>query len=306
MTIPYAVDYAGSSFTSAAVIGYAPVSQAWMLINKQEYLFTFRNQAVGGHNTWSNLVRLTTGADLFIIDHANDSKDLDYASMEALIRVLWATKPSAKIIMVSSPSWNGIDIDVDDNVNHPGNETQLALYEAFAAYYGIPWVDYWGWCKTVVNAGTYHLNQLTDDTVHPNALGYSNMAILLENYLPTGGASCPSLPARLYDDGSYENTPTRTVGTGYDSKTGTWSESGTQIASTEAGATVTFSATCKSYGLYRADGTGNPSLEVSVDGGAFAALAVNQNGIALASRTVHTFIFKVISGSVEIDEFWTV
>jgi len=302
----FRADYAGSSFTSAAT-GYSTISQQWLRSNHAQLTFTFNNQALSGHNTWSNLARLSTGADLFIIDHANDSKDLDYTSMEALIRRLWTANQSTKIIMISSPSWNGQDTDVDANVETPTNDTQISLYKTFAEYYGITWIDYLDWCKTVVNATTYHLNELTDDTVHPSAIGYQNMATLLEVYLPNGGGSKPStLPTRLYDSEDLERTPTRLNGIEYTSITGTWTETETRIASSEVNATITFTATCSSFGVYRID-TSNPSVEYSIDGGDYVAGYVSQNGVAIAAGLAeHTITIKVVSGAIRIDEFWAV
>ena len=67
------------------------------LVNYPTYAFTFTSQAVGGHNTWSNLVRLAAGQDVFIIDTANDDTTKDPAALEALIRNVWAAKSKHKI-----------------------------------------------------------------------------------------------------------------------------------------------------------------------------------------------------------------
>lgn len=298
--------FAGSSFTESAT-GYRAIATQWELVNKPSYLFTFSNQSIGGHNTWSNLVRLTTGTDLFVIDHANDTGGFVYASMEALIRRLWTANPNTRIIMISSPTWFGVDTDVDDNVNHPHNETELGVMAALAAQYGIPFVDYWAWCKSAV-PGTYHLNQLTDDGVHPSAIGYAAMAVLLEAHLPNGGGAKPgTLPARLYASEDYENAPTRTNGSAETSRTGTWTEAGTSISSNEVGATITYGATCQSYGIYRADSVAVQAVEVSIDGGAYAAANISQNGLTIAGdRAAHTVTIKVLAGTVRIDEFWAV
>jgi hypothetical protein len=299
--------FAGSSFTYGD--GYRKKSTSWELLNYPNYDFDFTNMAIGGHNTWSNLVRLQTGDDLFIIDHANDnSRDMDFASMESIWRLLWEENPHARIVLIQSPSWVLRDIDDDDNVDNPINGAVMNDYVTLANHYGVSVVRYWDWCIEVVDAGTYHLNELTADTVHPTELGYTNMAELLEAHLPNGGGQKPdTLPSRLYDSEDYENTPTRTLGTDYDSKTGSWTETGTQASSSEADATITFSATCQSYGFYRADGTANPAALVSIDGGDFAAYTPSQNGTPIAAgRAAHTIIVKVVSGTVEIDEFWAV
>jgi hypothetical protein len=269
----------------------------------------FSNQAISGHNTWSNLVRLVTGDDLFIIDTANDADSAkDKSSLEALIRRLWTANPFARMIFISSPSWSGQDISIDSNVNHPTNEAALNNVSALASYYGIPLVDYWGQLKALVGGGTYHLNEVVSvDTVHPSTLGYSIMATLLEAYLPTGGTVQPSpLPARLYDNGDYENTPTVKLGTAYDNRSGTWADNGTEVSSSTVGSIITYSATCQSFGAYRADG-GSNDVQVSIDGGAYADASFYQNGTAIVGgRAAHTIAIKVKSGTVKITQFWAV
>lgn len=301
--------FAGSSLTANNTTGYRPKAQAWQLATLPLYAFTFSSQAISGHNTWSNLVRLVTGDDLFIFDHANDADTTwNYASLEAMFRRLWTANPNTRIIVVNSPTWITQDMSNNAIVDTPTNKTVIEAVEALAAHYGIPVVDYWGWCQSVV-PGTFNLTDLTADTVHPTSLGYTNMAALLESLLPNGGGAKPgTLPARLYDNGDYENTPTRTLGNANDGTTGTWATTGTRIESSTAGSTVTFSATCQSFGIYRSDGGSSSGIEASVDGGAYADLVSYQNGtVIVAGRGAHIIAFRVkAAGTVRIDEFWAV
>lgn len=301
--------FAGTSFTNAFA-GYRPQAMQWQLSNYPEYDFSFVNYSLDGHNTWSNLVRLTTGADLFIIDHANDGATVwERASLEALIRRLWAANPATRIIIINSPTW--ISLDTSDNaiVDTPKNQDVIEEIEALAAHYGIPIIDYWGWCQANVPA-PYDLIDLTADTVHPTVIGYAEMAELLEAELPTGGGAKPvTLPARLYDNGDYENTPTRVNGSASDGTTGTWSTTGTRIESSTAGSTVTFAATCQSFGIYRSDGGSSSGLEYSVDGGeSWSNIALYQNGTVISGgRAAYNIIIRVkAGGSVRIDEFWAI
>ena len=271
------------------------------------YAFAFSNQAISGHNSWSNLVQLVRGDDLFVIDTANDDNvTKDKSSLEALIRRLWAAKPTTRIIFISSPTWFLQDTSNNAIVNTPTNIDSLNAVIALASHYGIPLVDYWGWCKTVV-PGTYNLTDLTADTVHPTALGYANMAALLEVLLPGGGTAQPNpLPARLYDNGDYENAPTVKLGTEYDSRSGTWSDNGTEVSSSEVGAIITYSATCQSFGAYRTD-AGSNDVQVSIDGGAYANASFYQNGTVIAGgRAAHTIAVKVKSGTVKVTQFWAI
>jgi len=258
------------------------------------------------------LVRLSADGlayspNVVILDHANDSTAATCKNgIEGYIRRVWTANPSTQMIIIGSPAWALGDIGTDANVLHPANETTLGDVKALAAYYGIPYVDFWDWCKSVV-PGTYHLNEVTADGAHPSAVGYAQIAELMKPFLPVNGGTQPlPLPARLYDNGDYENTPTRTLGTGYDSRTGVWSDTGTRTESSEVGATITFSATCQSYGCYRAD-AGSNDVQVSIDGGAYAAANFYQNGAPIAgARAAHTIAIKVVSGTVRIDEFWAV
>ena len=137
------------------------------------------------------------------------------------------------------------------NVLHPTNEAMLTIVYAIATHYGIDIADYWAWCKSVV-PDTYGLADIVNaDKVHPKTPdGYAGMASVIDALMPLGGTSKPAtLPAYLYDNGDYENTPTRTVATDNDSRIGTWSDTGTRSESSEAGATITFSAACQSYGF---------------------------------------------------------
>lgn len=303
--------YAGSSFT-AANPGYRGLAQVWLTDNYPTYATTATVQAINGHNTYSALVRLETGADVFVIDNANDSNDSvntpDRKALEALFRRLWAANPQTRIIVIGPPSWFGQDTSDNAVVDTPTNQTALEEIKALADHYGIAYVDYWQWCRDVV-PDTYDLTDLTADTVHPTDLGYNQMATLLEAYLPTSGSQKPAtLPARLYDNGDYENTPTRTLGTNYDSRTGTgWSDSGTATLSATAGDTITYSATCQSIGVYRSAGT-NANLEISVDGGAYRDASLTQNGIELVEgRDAHTITIRLkAGGDIRIDEFWAI
>lgn len=300
--------FAGSSFTQSNP-GYSYTAQQWQRTNLPAYDFAFSNQAAGGDNTWSNLVRLVTGDDLFIIDHANDSLEFHFASMEALIRRLWAANQNTRIIMVSSPTWLTKDTGDNGQVNTPYNATVLADMEALADHYGVAWIDYWAWCRSVV-PDTYDLTDLTADTVHPTAIGYAAMAALLEVELPTGGSAKPAtLPARLYDSADYENTPVRVNGTANDGTTGTWSTTGTRIESSTAGSTVTFAATCQSFGIYRSDGGSSSGIEYSVNGGAdWLDMVSYQNGTVIpGGRAAYSIIIRVkAGGTVRIDEFWAI
>ena len=311
MTAPVNLVFAGSSFSVWGGDGsnqWNNKVRVWM--PPQYGPKTYTTIARNGRNTWSNLVRLSdvliAGTQTITIDTANDDdSDGDRGTLEAFIRRIWTYNPNIRLIGISSPSWGGIDTDDDDNVTAPGNLTQLNQAKAIFEHYGVSYAAYLDKCIELV-PDTYHLNQLTDDDVHPNALGYTYMASLVEAYLPFLGARCTSsLPSRLYAyTEDFEHDPIRIDGTDYDSKTGTWTEASGVMTSSSAGATVTYSGTFRSYGIYDSVGT-YATVEVSIDGGAFSSVAVQENGHDIGTRAAHTIIIKVLT-TCQIDEFWAI
>lgn len=197
------------------------------------------------------------------------------------------------------------DIDTADQVT----SGELDELDAIAAAYGVQVVDYYSAVKALVDGGAPLTDYVSGDWVHPSTTGYALMASLLQPYLPNGGSTKPSvLPTRVYDTNGYlENTPTRIDGTAYDSRSGSWSDSGGEVSSSSAGDTVTYtvtSAPAHTIGCYRADGATN-TVEISYDGGAFSSQTFYQNGIEVPSGFT-TATIKVSSGTVKITEFWAI
>lgn len=313
--IPLSLTFAGTSFTFANLGHSYRTQNALNLLGL--YDFTFTNQSLGGHNSFSNLIRLVTGSDIFIIDHANDSNaQWQNAALEAIIRKLWQANENTRIIIIGSPSWGTQNTSTNSLVHSPTNILAMQTIKDLVDHYGIDYVDYWQWCKDVVDASTYTLNQLvsnppTIDTVHPSELGYTNMSQLELNYLPLGGTKKPlTMPSYLYDVGGLmsNNTATRRNGNANDGETGTWSAAGVAgRQSSTAGDTITFNnVTCSVIGAYR-NPEANVTVEISVDGGAFYSFLLYQNGQSLAEGYgLHDIIIRVVSGTVRIDEFWAI
>jgi hypothetical protein len=302
-----AITFAGSSWTFGT--GYRPDVSAWLYNNHLNYKFTFILSAKSSHNIWSNLVRLSRDSlagnpAVIILEHANGL--MTDETMEALIRRVWTASPTTKIILIEAPSWLNMDYHDNAIVTTPINTAAMSVVNATAAHYGIPIIRWWEWAKSFVPE-IYDLDEIISDGVHPTILGYSYISSQTELYLAQGFNISPTtLPDRLYDCEDYENESIIKVGTDYDSKTGTWSEIGTVVESSEADATITYSATCQSFGCYRADGV-YQSVQISIDGGIFSALPFYQNGYAIPSgRGLHTITVKVVSDSVRIEEFWAI
>lgn len=276
--------------------------------NHPDFNWRFVNAAVSGRNTWNNLVRLSAeilayAPDLVVLECVNDGNTIPSgATVEAFIRRVWAARPTARVLVFNF--FAVADPNVNANVNSPVNEADILALEAVVDHYSLPLMDYWGRIQELVNNQGHDLDEYMADTVHPLAAGHSEAYALLESHLFSGGSMPSSLPARLYAaSADYERTPSRILGTGYDSRTGTWSDTDTRTQSSEVGATITYHATCLSIGSYRADG-GTNTVQVSVDGGAFADFVLYENGTALPEGDgAHTFVIKVVSGTVRIDEF---
>jgi lysophospholipase L1-like esterase len=312
MTTPLYMIFAGSSFSVLSSISYNQQVRTWLAVNHPELFSSCTTLAIGGHNTWSNLVRvssaLTADTQVFLLDHANDGDNTkDNCALEALIRKMWTYNPNIRIVGISSPSWNTQDTSNDALVATPTNLATTGVKKSIFEYYGVSYADYLAEMIDLVPE-TYHLNELVADTVHPTETGYGIMASLVEAFLPSSGAQLSgSLPDYLYaDTPDFEETPTIKNGTAYDSKSGTWAEVGTTIESSTAGSTVVYSGTFRSFGKYRASGT-DGSVEVDIDGGGFSAKAFYQNGYDIGTRAAHTITVRIpAGGSCKIDEFWTI
>jgi lysophospholipase L1-like esterase len=311
--MPVHLVFAGSSFSTASSTQYNAKVQTWVNSQAQYGINSYITLAIGGHNSWSNLVRLSSSLNAntqtVLIDHVQDGDTtITKCSLEAMIRRIWTYNPDIRIIGISSPSWQTQDISNDALVSTPTNISTINRVKADFEYYGTSYADYLAEMIDLVPE-TYHLNELVSgDTVHPSETGYGVMASLVEAFLPSSGAQLSgSLPDYLYEyTPDFEETPTITLGTDYDSKTGTWAEVGTTIESSTAGSTVVFSGTFRSFGKYRASGA-DGSVEVDIDGGGFNVLAISQNGYDIGTRAAHTITVRIpAGGSCKIDEFWTI
>lgn len=308
--------WAGTSFTSSNP-GYSYTVDQWLRSNYLAYAYSIAHTAVGGNNTWSTLVRLSsevlsTSPNLVVLDTINDSASSHAGkSLEATIRRIWAVNPATRIILMRFATYG--DRSVNANVNSPVNASSLVEFDAIATAYGLTVVDWHGRIQQLVNNEAHNLSEYIAEEgatdVHPSSGGYTVAAELLEAVILTGGATKPgTLPARLYDtSGYFENTPTKKLGTAYDSRTGTWADSGGEVSSSTAASTITYtvtSAPAHSIGCYRADG-GTNTVEISFDGGSYSTVTFYQNGVEVPGGFT-TATIKVSSGTVKIGEFWAV
>lgn len=312
----HSVLYAGSSITTLAPpthpLSYQGLSRSWLRESYPSLRFGFSNMAMSGANTWHNLVRWpasgrSVAPKLVILDYANDGNtDHHKRSCEAFIRKVWADFPGCKIIALKF--FAVADRLVDDPTPTASSLAAIATWDALTSYYGIPQVDYQAAVANLVTSQGHNLTEYFGDNIHPNDGGHALASSLLTPFLTNAfihGRQAPlTLPARLYDNGDYEFDATVKLGSQYDSRAGTWTDpSGVPTTST-VGSTITFSATCCSFGMIA---TGSFTVNVSFDGGAFQDISAYGNGGYIGPRASHTITIKFTGGSsMAVSEFWAV
>lgn len=309
---PYAVGAFGSSITEPAT-SYAHLVKNWIITTRPEKLVSWTPQAISGHWPWSNLIRYpaqlraSMPVNVVLCDYRLVN-DRDYPALEALTRRIYTDNPQAVIISPIFPEDTGENGAVDAL-------TQLNIDSAaLGEHYGVHFVDY---RQEIIDrvAGGDSLSLYMADAIHPTSLGQQICEAMIEAEILANNWLIPEdhsiLPARLYDDGSYEeNEPSRQVGTA-GTRTGTWTVTGTRIESSTAGSTVEFTATCQSFGLYRSDsGYTIAIVDVQVDGGAWQeAQAISHNGFYGTNPAygLHTIKIRIRAAtSIRIDEFWAI
>jgi hypothetical protein len=268
-----------------------------------EYVYTFLNISNSGYGTFPNLVNkgdLST-ADVIVIDQSNDDSG-DTAECEAFLRLCSAA--GQRCVWILNPSWTDADLN-DGQVNTPANLTAIQQMRTMLDSYGASRVDGLALIQAHVTNGG-HVADWYADTAHYNATGYAVIESYLDDILPTGGIIPTPLPARTYAAAAdFENASIIRNGSAEDSKTGTWTEDGASISSSEVGATITYIGTFRKFGISRADGT-YPNVTVTIDGGdPIVDFALYPNGYDIGTRGAHTVVITVVT-TCKIDEFWAV
>lgn len=273
-------------------------------LDRQQYIKT--NKGVPSTGSWYACVRLQ--AD--IIDNAPDVLYIEFAvndgdnsrdkgCAEAMIRRLWTAHPTMKLCAVFFLTVADKDVNDATNLGDAVKQNWIALCN----HYYIPYVDYAVYLKSVIDGGGTLADYMADKN-HPTNAGHT----LAYSRIKDGQVSAlsGSLPARLIEDSEdFENTPQITNGVDNDSITGTWSENGTEISSTEADATITFSGTFRCFGLDTNTSGGRYAwklddsdwIETNVLG--YSNQIINTK----ETRLVRTVIIKVVSGTVTIKRF---
>lgn len=237
-------------------------------------------------------------ATLIIFDQSNDDAS-DTPDVEAFVRL--AGTRGQRVIGIVNPSWDAI---TDDQVDIPNNELAMTRHMTMLDAYSIPYVNGWQICQDHVTDGG-HLSDYFADTAHWTTTGYQIVAAAVIALLAGGTLPSP-LPSRVYaESADFEYAPTIKNGTEYDSRSGVWVDDGTNVSSSDVGATITYSGTFRKFGISRASGT-YPEVTATIDGGApITNFVLYPNGYDIGTRAVHTITITVTS-AVQIDEFWAI
>jgi hypothetical protein len=236
-------------------------------------------------------------ADVIVFDQSNDAAD-DTADIEAFVRLTYAA--GQRLVGIINPAF---DATTDDQIDIPYNLTSMNQVKAVLDAYGVRYVDGYTLLKAHVTGGG-HITDWMTDVVHWNATGHAVIESYLDDILPTGGSF--SLAGRIYPASEdMENTPLVIDGADEDSRTGTWTEDGTSISSSEADATITYSGTFRKFGIKNSIDT-YPTVSFTIDGGdPVTGLALSSNGYDIGTRGAHTIVITVVT-SLQIDEFWAI
>jgi len=301
----YASDYSTTSFRALV---------ATWLRNQVYTSATITNSGVPSASSFTKLTDLDTSTltitpspVLIILDNEpNDDLTFHHYCAEAVIRRIFTTLPTVKIYGVLFG--RVADHTVDDPTNTMA--TTETINTALFNHYGIPYTSFSN--EVANNVPSVHSLSwyYPTDEVHPGDNGHAVAAGLVENLISTSSPIIPNpLPARYYaDTEDYENLPGFISGSSYTSRTGTWTDSGSSIISTDTAtpATVTYTFTGRAIGIDDSY-TSNPSVSYQVDGGSWSTNWLTMRGREMSSvRSSHTICIKVLSGSVKITKVWYV
>lgn len=305
---PTSLVFAGSSISVAG--GYTSRVQTYAIQHYMNRVFSVQNAAQSGMGVWNNLWRAPTDIipydpDVLIWDNTNTFDDEHgQKAMDAFVRRLWTQRLSRKMATILFPR---LATYTDAAIATPVNADQMQRTRTICDYYGIPYVDFDAEVRRLVMEEGHSITEYLGDVVHPNAGGQQLAAEMVKPVLDrflTQGGSYSDLPPALYDvDGDYQHEPQFWNGTDYASRTGTWTNDGTDTGSSQVGATITFTGTFASFGVEAPAGHTNPNIAYTLDGVDYAQTAVNANGLNAGARGVHTVKLTVTSGTYRIKRF---
>lgn len=302
--------FLGTSITAAATY---ITDVRTLVLNMSPYysLETLSNLSAGGSRTFWALAQLEETVQglapdvICIEENANDDvSDYFKKTEEAIIRRIRSLLPNTRIVYIACPRVT--NPAVDDATNQDADVQ--AQWKTICDHYGVVTVDWSAELYTLINTNGGTLSDYLSDTVHPTTTGHASIAGLLDTPLNTalGAGSLGSVPSRLYDCAAFEDTPVWRDGDDNDGEMGTgWSGTGTRESST-ANDTITWNFNGVSFGFVT--GTAAGVVGVTIDGGSedtydLAVYGSVINHISELSDGNHTVVFRVISGTVQLESF---
>jgi hypothetical protein len=318
-----AVAFSGSSITEAQPTGYRPLTEAHLTLTYPFARFTNSFTGGPGQTAWVRLWSIqdgliATSPDVNVYESVSSNYEGAYEAQakaieEGTIRRLRGGVPAMRMIVIGMPTYA--------NNTTPGatNPTQLTFLQSLCTQYDMTYIDWPARVQALIDATTYTLDQLYADIVHPTATGHAEIAALLQQTLTlefingsdVGWTGDLADYTALYDDGTFEDTGNYIArnGTDNDGTTGTWTNEGTTLVSSEVGATVTWSGTFETFGV-DLDLAAGFSIEHNFDGagwttGNFSAstYSIHQLAPNFSTRGAHTVQVRVLSGTVKIRRF---
>ena len=159
------------------------------------------NSAIGGTGSWLGAFRTSTdalygGAALVFVEFAvNDGSDPEqqvYASMEGIVRQIFARDPSTDVVFLYTLVKNHMDAYKQGKL-----PDRVAWHEKIAAHYGIPSVNLGQYAAEKILKGELTFDQFAKDGVHPTDRGYALYMDALRPFLARCKAAAgPGQPAR--------------------------------------------------------------------------------------------------------------
>lgn len=282
--------------------------------------FVYFNAGLGGTDSWIGLIRLQSDVigrnpGIVFVDFAvNDQGQQNTGARasgfapaaEALVRRLRTALPNT-LLVAEILCW-------PNDYSHMTADRRAARdkWLAIASTYAMTLSRLDTWLESIMgtpyNDGQVEVYFAGVGDVHPDDDGHREAANATNAQLAALSSldySYPGpLPTRIDAEAAdYEYTPILRNGADNDGTTGAWSTSSESIISAQVGATVQWSGTFCSFGLYNGSIC---EIEWKLDGGAYNALALPsaaRRPIWNFTRGAHTITVRVKNGTVQLNQF---
>jgi lysophospholipase L1-like esterase len=316
---------AGSTASQIGTNNWVALVSSRLVRDLTGYTFTQQvNSGIGGTPSWYGLIRLQDD----VLDYAPKLVTVDFAcndisvdasgdrtsgwapAAEALLRRLRTSLPDARIVVFIF-TWPD-----DYSFLSELQRTVRDKWVALATQYDCTLLR-WDTYLEALMGESYDDSDVEvylagANDLHPNDTGHDSIADMFMAEVTdlepgwTGNLNDYDYYYANQEAADFEHEPIIRTGTDNDGTTGTWSEDGTTLVSSEANATVEWSGTFCSYGFDTTGSTG--TIAYSVDGGGEKQMDTSTKsppfgGYECFERDAHTVTVRVVSGTVKIARF---